>query len=496
MTPALYFQAPRTGPLSAIIAEHLSLPASKAQELIAVGATYYQPKAELTTEHFDKETLHLRRVMNDFVVSEGDAIRAYPAPRRHSTVIDDVLSSKAFSWEDYILRESEHYVIVNKPAGLPCHASAENLVDNVLWRLKEHLDRREAPASTAEAASPTLPSEPAPLPNVGLYLPQRLDTDTSGLLLVAKSEAWISRLGKYLQEKKYRKWYKLLLCYQASPAAIQGVMNGSLPPLLGVFSPGDVLTSYLVRSDKTPKIYQWDTAGYAPEDIQDAVMKLEAIEMPIVKTSSEWDAWQQSLSRQITTTAVPGQSTASIQRLYTAAALTEWLGNTNLTTAATNTNAQHRDDLVVVQELTVELLTGRTHQIRGQFQALQRHPLIQASPFQQCQVHVAGDHMYPGASFPLELHRQPDSNWASPFLALASFRFKLDIPPPPMRVAVADPAETTSIHPNAPSLLNRKATTSKRVAKRQALKNVFIDPLDVSLPSCWWAPLSSLTGSP
>jgi 23S rRNA-/tRNA-specific pseudouridylate synthase len=50
------------------------------------------------------------------------------------------------------------------------------------------------------------------------------------------------------------------------------------------------------------------------------------------------------------------------------------------------------------QEVVLELITGRTHQVRGQLQSLQWHPEVMKLQDRISHFHIAGDNLYPGAS--------------------------------------------------------------------------------------------------
>lgn len=103
-----------------------------------------------------------------------------------------------------ILRQSEHWLIVDKPAGLPVHRSA-NHQDNLTDRLQTLLRREGAPFRVAPV--------------------QRLDIGTSGPVLFGKGRKATGELGKLIMQQGIEKLY-LALVVGRTPA--QGVLDEPL----------------------------------------------------------------------------------------------------------------------------------------------------------------------------------------------------------------------------------------------------------------------------
>lgn len=87
-----------------------------------------------------------------------------------------------------ILYEDEDLVIVNKPAGMPCHPSHEHLDDDMGTLLQNYYKDQ----FTIRAIG-------------------RLDKDVSGIMLYAKNQPSAARLSKQRQEGKLNKYY-LAIC--------------------------------------------------------------------------------------------------------------------------------------------------------------------------------------------------------------------------------------------------------------------------------------------
>lgn len=101
-----------------------------------------------------------------------------------------------------ILFEDEHLVAVDKPAGIPVHPGGRLLEDTVITRLQERFGKAAAGDATgpSEAAPPIVPK-----------LCHRLDLETSGVLLVAKSDAVAAEMGRQMRRRETLKEYLALV---------------------------------------------------------------------------------------------------------------------------------------------------------------------------------------------------------------------------------------------------------------------------------------------
>lgn len=131
------------------------------------------------------------------LVSMGDEILVRPQPSQ------EVL---AFEPEDVpfeIISESDHWLVVNKRAGLVVHPGAGNWGGTLLNGL---LFRYPALAHVARAG-----------------IVHRLDKDTSGLMVVAKTETAQTHLVRQLQERTVKRQYVALVhgFLQGLPIAIE-----------------------------------------------------------------------------------------------------------------------------------------------------------------------------------------------------------------------------------------------------------------------------------
>jgi 23S rRNA pseudouridine1911/1915/1917 synthase len=106
-----------------------------------------------------------------------------------------------------ILFEDETLLVVNKPAGMvthPAHGATDNTLVNALL-----------------AHTGALPGEA-----VRAGLVHRLDRDTSGLLVVAKTEAALGTLGRAMQKRYIKREYRGIVA--GIPREIDGVVRGAI----------------------------------------------------------------------------------------------------------------------------------------------------------------------------------------------------------------------------------------------------------------------------
>ena len=131
-----------------------------------------------------------------------------------------------------IAYEDEALLVVNKPPGLVTHPApghwSGTLVNAVLW----HLERGQGIGQEPSPLAPCPPGPPGssqagagtPLPRAGLV--HRLDKDTSGLLIVAKTERALRDLAKQLKARTMSRRY--LAFVEGHPPDDEGVIDASI----------------------------------------------------------------------------------------------------------------------------------------------------------------------------------------------------------------------------------------------------------------------------
>ncbi len=107
----------------------------------------------------------------NLILSEKDAIRVHLEPKRYDVDKDVIKKSLIF--------ENENFVIINKPCGIPMHATLDNAVENLASAL-------------------------------GALVTHRLDVPTSGLVLFAKTKSYQAVFNTIISERLVKKKYQAL----------------------------------------------------------------------------------------------------------------------------------------------------------------------------------------------------------------------------------------------------------------------------------------------
>lgn len=193
--------SPQSGSLSDVLLGTLDLHRDEILFLLGLGSIYHNHK----------------RVKEDSSVSIGDYLRVHTKPRRFAQ--DDG------KWNQRLLFQNQHFVVVNKISGLPVHASVDNTEENLQRYLEKHLDCE-------------------------LFVTHRLDVPTRGLMVYAKTTEFQTAFNKMLIEREMKKIYRALVEGQN-------------------IQPG-ILTHYMEPSPRAPKTVSRD----AREKWQDCVLEV------------------------------------------------------------------------------------------------------------------------------------------------------------------------------------------------------------------------------
>lgn len=157
VAPTQTFEVNRSALVSELIAHRLGVELPGAHRLIEFGAVYWNKK----------------RLQQDVTVSAHDWLRVHPAPRRFLHQVD---------WETRLVANEDHYLVVDKPQGLPVHPTCDNAIENVKALLVDYLGYPVFPA-------------------------HRLDIGTSGLMVLAKNAEFLSMFQNWLREGLVDKMY-------------------------------------------------------------------------------------------------------------------------------------------------------------------------------------------------------------------------------------------------------------------------------------------------
>lgn len=156
-----HFYADQTATLRNTLESTLSIDPTRAEFLLNLGSIY------LNGERID------RRKGLDQLVTDGSLMRVHTTPRRHIC---------AYDWVERIVYEHSDFIVLNKPSGIPSHASVDNVIENSLTQLELAL-------------------------NQSLFISHRLDSLTEGLIIYGKNKKFVQSfndlLGKHQIQKKY-----------------------------------------------------------------------------------------------------------------------------------------------------------------------------------------------------------------------------------------------------------------------------------------------------
>lgn len=142
-----------------------------------------------------------------------------------------------------ILYEDDSVLVVDKPAGMVTHPAHGALDGTLVNALLAHV--------------PNLPGE---APRAGLV--HRLDRDTSGLLVVAKTEAALATLGRAMQKRYIERVYRGIVV--GVPADADGTIRGAIGR-----DPRNRL-KYAIRADGKPAV-----THYAVREVLQGAAELE-----------------------------------------------------------------------------------------------------------------------------------------------------------------------------------------------------------------------------
>lgn len=158
-----HFYSPKSGLLSEVLCEVLSIDHVRSSWLINFGCIYLESK----------------RCTDDLLIQEGQYLRAHTLPRR--------FPRECRSANLKLIWQNENYLILDKPHGLPCHPTVDNIHENVLaeWNLAH--------------------------PEQVALLTHRLDVPTGGLLVLAKNLKAQTAFNNSLKEGKIQKTYQAFL---------------------------------------------------------------------------------------------------------------------------------------------------------------------------------------------------------------------------------------------------------------------------------------------
>lgn len=134
------------------------------------------------------------------ILSEGDSVQMYLADDTMDSFMEEKTISKV-KCTFGIVYEDENILVVNKPAGLLSHSESADdtntLIDQILYYLNEKGEYIPEKDSTFTPA-----------------LCNRLDRNTSGLIIAGKKAHAVRAVNAAIKDKKIRKFYRAIVCGQ------------------------------------------------------------------------------------------------------------------------------------------------------------------------------------------------------------------------------------------------------------------------------------------
>ena len=155
-----HFHNPKSGLISEVICDTLQIEKDQVLFLLKLGAIY----------------IDNIRQSEDVIAQNNKLFRVHTKPRRHNT---------DHPWNQLIVFEDSDFLVLNKPAGIPSHASVDNRIDNSLHQVE--LAR-----------------------GLKLMITHRLDTLTEGLIVYGKSARFVNKFNLQIQNRQVQKKYVAL----------------------------------------------------------------------------------------------------------------------------------------------------------------------------------------------------------------------------------------------------------------------------------------------
>lgn len=157
-----HFISEKNEPIIEFLSRELGLTSVKSLEMLNFGAVY----------------LNKNRQLEATEIKTGDYIRAHTEPKRFSV--------KSIDWSSLLLFENQDFLVINKPGGIPTHATVANRYENVVDQMKKHL-------------------------GYDVYVTSRLDVVTNGLLVLAKTKKFQTEFNNALRDSRVTKYYEAIV---------------------------------------------------------------------------------------------------------------------------------------------------------------------------------------------------------------------------------------------------------------------------------------------
>ncbi|EKX50294.1 hypothetical protein GUITHDRAFT_104105 [Guillardia theta CCMP2712] len=159
-----------------VIMEETGMDGKLVKELVKFGAVYTGPPQDA----MDKKQSPVKavRTMQDVELLPGSYVRVHAQPKR-------CLSVYKIDWSARVIRESQDFIVIDKPPGVPSLTTIDNGVECVMSQVEK-------------------------MRNISLMPTSRLDVCTAGVLIFAKTRDFCLKTNKAMSERRCDKVYLLL----------------------------------------------------------------------------------------------------------------------------------------------------------------------------------------------------------------------------------------------------------------------------------------------
>ena len=168
-------------------------------------------------------------------LAEGDAVYLF-LPDDALEVAPPTYEFMHASRQLDIVYEDDHVLLLNKKAGLLVHPDDREFADTLLFRVQRYLyEKGEYNPDAEQSFAPALVN--------------RIDRNTSGIVIAAKTAVALRILNEKLKDREIQKYY---LC----------IVHGRMP------KPADTLEGYLEKNEAQNRVYISDTAKQGARTIR------------------------------------------------------------------------------------------------------------------------------------------------------------------------------------------------------------------------------------
>jgi 23S rRNA-/tRNA-specific pseudouridylate synthase len=363
------FPATATSQIAQSVATHSVGTPMTPHQLLFLGSVWYLPAEQHRLNHdnecqvkvkqhslFKPRRLGLENAT--MTLQDGDYLRIHHNPRRFPQVYQadwsitglDEMEGRMSSNNKVVVvhQQGPGYFIINKPPLIPVHPTVDNAIENVVHQLQQQQQDRD---------------------DSYLALVQRIDTNTSGLLVLATTPEFAAYFSKLLRHKTNHR-RKMMVPENSTTTSANSMFADE-----GTLKKGYKCLVCLAENENESVLQAWkrlkdlQTSSDKPTLIEHYLQPSERAPKTFVRerpTTGDDDRWLECWM-EITNVSSPIPLYHSEnQDKQSESSLAQDLWPRSNKTQKSRIPANVR----AVAEVKVSLITGRTHQIRGQLSEL------------------------------------------------------------------------------------------------------------------------------